>query len=138
MLLPKILRICGKRTEKGCLEFTGNVNSETGYGQMRFLGETRSVHRVAALFYGIIQRIDSPFLVLHSCDNKICFEEKHLRAGTQRENIKECIEKGRFGSKKSKYCRRGHLLFGDNLGKYKKQRTCKICANRRLRKHRSK
>lgn len=37
--------------------------------------------------------------VLHACDNPRCVNPDHLREGTQRENIADCIAKGRRGRK---------------------------------------
>lgn len=33
---------------------------------------------------------------MHICDNKKCVNPNHLKAGTQSENIKDCVDKGRY------------------------------------------
>jgi hypothetical protein len=35
-------------------------------------------------------------LVLHHCDRKICIEPRHLYAGTYKQNMGDCIRRGRF------------------------------------------
>lgn len=64
-----------------------------GYGQFRFQRRHRSAHRLAWEFtYGVIQ--DGLF-VLHGCDNRKCCRPTHLFLGTQKENIRDMIRKGR-------------------------------------------
>lgn len=32
----------------------------------------------------------------HSCDNRLCINPDHIRPGTQKDNMREAIERGRF------------------------------------------
>lgn len=63
-----------------------------GYGKFWTNGnKTVRSHRYAhAVSYG-----PTDLLVLHSCDNPICCNPKHLSAGTQLENRADCKAKGR-------------------------------------------
>lgn len=36
-------------------------------------------------------------VVMHLCDNKSCIEITHLKLGTQKDNVRDCINKGRRG-----------------------------------------
>lgn len=40
-----------------------------------------------------------PKVVMHTCDNPLCVNPEHLKAGTQSDNIKDCISKGRYISR---------------------------------------
>lgn len=70
-----------------------------GYGQFR-IGDTKvKAHRVAYfLRHGKLPLYNSkgvPLYVLHKCDNKLCCNPKHLFLGTQKDNIYDCMTKGR-------------------------------------------
>jgi DNA-binding CsgD family transcriptional regulator len=68
-----------------------------GYGQLtisRFSRGPLKAHRVAyALTHGAVP---AGACILHACDEPRCVNPRHLRAGTQRENIHESIQKGRW------------------------------------------
>lgn len=80
-----------------CWPWQGAASSD-GYGVVRLGrgGRRRLVyaHRLAyALAYGSPGRRQ----VLHRCDNPICVNPMHLRAGTQADNVRDMIAKGRAG-----------------------------------------
>jgi hypothetical protein len=68
-----------------------------GYGKVAAgrKGLSLLVHRAAAALW-LDFDIDSTLQVLHRCDKPACFNPEHLFVGTQRENIIDCINKGRF------------------------------------------
>lgn len=67
-----------------------------------------------AIFKGF--DIDSPLLALHSCDRPACWNPKHLRPGTTRDNVMDAIRKGHGVCQKLRVCRRGlHRLVGSNV-----------------------
>lgn len=56
----------------------------------------RFAHRYAyELTYGTIPESETEFVVMHTCDNPPCCNPRHLRLGTDRDNIHDCIAKGR-------------------------------------------
>lgn len=66
-----------------------------GYGKFYFRGSCWAAHRVSFVLAGNELTKDKP-CVLHRCDNKLCVNPNHLFAGTYRDNIMDCINKGRF------------------------------------------
>lgn len=81
-------------TESGCREWTLG-RSAAGYGRVGVLGRFLYAHRVSFEFH-IAALSDVAPTVRHRCDNPPCIEPSHLLAGTQLENIADCISAGRF------------------------------------------
>jgi hypothetical protein len=75
-----------------------------GYGVMRFDGRLQKVHRV------VLKLTDPSFVEsdrsLHRCDNRPCFNPRHLFKGTQSDNVNDCVLKGRANRAKGE---RQHL-----------------------------
>lgn len=65
----------------------------TGYGQVGLGGQTVLAHRLS---YRIHFEDPGESCVLHGCDNPSCVNPRHLRLGTQKENIVEASEKDRL------------------------------------------
>lgn len=78
----------------GCWIWQAVVGNR-GYGQVGYKGDHHAyVHRVSHTEF--IGPIPKGLYVLHSCDNKLCINPLHLRAGTQKENMADAIARGRF------------------------------------------
>ncbi len=83
----------------GCHEYTGSLTDE-GYGQININGQRWLVHRLMwTLKKGYITRDDK---VRHTCDNPPCMNIKHLRVGTQADNIQDAVRRGRLKGRVSK------------------------------------
>ena len=79
-------------TETGCAEWTGYRDGD-GYGIVRVGGKNKRAHRVSyTLSMG---PIPDGFHVLHRCDNPPCINPDHLFLGTNYDNVKDKISKGR-------------------------------------------
>ena len=79
---------------------TNGVNGDIGYGKFRAagIGKLVSAHRYALL--ATHGRLDDERFVLHSCDNKLCCNPRHLRLGTQADNVADMHARGRNGQPK--------------------------------------
>jgi hypothetical protein len=74
-----------------CWEWTGYTCH--GYGHLKMLGHTWKAHRFSyALHFG---GFPSHLKVLHKCDNTRCVKPDHLFLGTQADNIRDMVGKGR-------------------------------------------
>ena len=81
------------RSGDGCWEWQA-YRSRAGYGTFTYMGEVRLAHRIAwMLTHG---PIPEGMEVCHSCDNPACCRPDHLFLGTHRENMHDCLNKGRF------------------------------------------
>ena len=69
--------------------------NKAGYGRFRLNGEQRFAHRVAAWRAGIINNESENIVVRHKCDNPRCVNPAHLEAGTQADNVKDRVARGR-------------------------------------------
>lgn len=93
----RLLAYKSENSDTGCWEFSGRRNKD-GYGTFKYIEASGLAHRASWLiFNGPIPECN---YVLHRCDNRCCFNPKHLFLGTQLDNVKDCISKGRFHHQK--------------------------------------
>ena len=65
-----------------------------GYGHVEFQGEKHYTHR---LMYEFAKGpIPYGMLVCHTCDTPSCMNPDHLFLGTYKDNMQDCISKGRM------------------------------------------
>ena len=81
-----------------CIPFPG-CRTDAGYGLKHHEGKLRLAHRVAfVVSKGIAHEDIDGLVVRHECDNPACWNAEHLLIGTQSENIKDCVARGRHTS----------------------------------------
>ena len=82
-----------KSSVNNCWIWTG-LKDNDGYGWFRLNGMKRT-HRLSVELDG---RDPTGMYVLHTCDNPSCVNPEHLYVGTQKENVRDMIIRGRFHS----------------------------------------
>lgn len=82
-----------RNVETGCLEWTAYTDPK-GYGRTALVGTSEVlIHRISWLVH--VGAIPDELHVLHQCDNPPCFEPAHLFLGTNDDNVRDKMAKGR-------------------------------------------
>lgn len=123
-----------------CWLWKGQLDTNK-YGRFVINGKRVKANRAA---YQITRgSIPDGLCALHRCDNPPCVRPSHLWAGTQAENMRDMIKKGRNSNQNytKTHCIQGHKLSGWNLmlreSKIKTiRRQCRQCAYNRIREKR--
>ena len=82
--------------KNGCWVWDGPLGT-AGYGQTKYRSPSRGpefAHRLA--FATWVRPLNPGEYVLHHCDHKPCINPDHLCVGTQMDNIRDAIARGRF------------------------------------------
>ena len=79
-----------------CWMWDGPVHR--GYGQVQYRGTRRIVHRESYKYF--IGEIPDGLFCCHKCDRPGCFNPNHLFLGTAKDNMQDCVQKGRFNATK--------------------------------------
>lgn len=81
-----------KVLDNGCHVWLGSKTKKNGYGRIRIRGKLMVASRAV---WGETHGDPGKMRVLHKCDNPACVNLDHLFLGTQLDNVKDCVEKGR-------------------------------------------
>ena len=92
--LSPMARVINRSTPEpnsGCWLWVGATNGR--YPQIKIKKKNVYAHRIACeSVHGPIGELNA----LHKCDNTLCVNPDHLYIGTQKQNVKDCIDRGRF------------------------------------------
>lgn len=111
-----------------CWEWGGS--KVKGYGSFSHNSRTIQAHRF--IWQLINGPIDDGFNVLHRCDNPACVRPSHLFLGTQGDNVRDCIRKGRNSRNKRTHCPQGHPYSNENTYiDSRGKRGCRKCRSKR-------
>lgn len=89
-VLPRIM--ARTRLGPGCWQWTGPDNG-TGYARIGVGGGYAMAHRL--VFMANHGPIPPGMVVRHTCDNRRCVNPDHLVLGTQDDNVRDMVERGR-------------------------------------------
>lgn len=78
--------------ESGCWLWTGWKNPD-GYGKVRFQGRRLFAHRFS--YERVNGLVPHGLVVRHTCDQRSCVNPDHLVVGTQADNIRDMVSRGR-------------------------------------------
>jgi len=141
-LLPEYLKSCISVKDDSCWVWTGRVHVN-GHGII-YLPKTETrkrrdwwVHRV--VYEHLIRKLPSDIILHHKCKVKLCVNPEHLEETTNIDHPDNITKIQRD----QKFCKRGHLLEGNNLKiKYDarliQHRVCRRCSKVNMRAWRSK
>lgn len=100
------------RGDAECWPWLGGKHPQ-GYGRAHSNGRMRPAAQIAwELSNGTA--FPAGKLACHTCDNPPCVNPAHIWPGTQSENLKDCVAKGRHRSIPQAHCQRGHEMSGGN------------------------
>jgi hypothetical protein len=131
-----------KDPASGCWIWRAN-SAKHGYGRFTIKRNLKRpkhllAHRVSYYLYN--GEFDETLNICHKCDNPRCVNPSHLFAGTQADNIKDMIKKGRHLEQQKTHCKRGHEFTPENIywtGTNKKRRECLTCKRAQKRQWRA-
>jgi hypothetical protein len=125
-------------TPSGCVEWASTL-SEDGYGKavVGYRGHARPVRRYAhILTYEMWVGPVPPGLELdHLCRNRACVNPAHLEPVTRKVNVERgalprLMRDPSFRPEPKallEFCKHGHPMTGDNVGRNEKRRWCRAC-----------
>lgn len=79
----------------GCWIWLGAEHGSNRYGTIKADGRTMMAHRYSYMLHNGLSFIPSGLVVMHKCDIPLCVNPSHLRLGTQADNDRDKVSKGR-------------------------------------------
>ena len=121
-----------------CWNYSGHKRPN-GYAAIKLKGRITMVLAHRFSFQNFVMDIPENLLVLHKCDNRSCVNPSHLFLGTQKDNMDDMHNKGRFRhwNTRKPVCKNGHQFTIENtrLRCNGQKRTCIECSRAAWRRH---
>lgn len=92
MTLDDLLDRTAPIPDTGCMLWTGRLNHR-GYGVIDIAGKELRAHRLAKALSG--RPLAPNEIGRHTCDTRACINPVHIVPGSQAENVRDMVERGR-------------------------------------------
>lgn len=112
----------------GCHLWTGGIVGR-GYGTFN-IGNKKSIQAHRFAYQLNIGKLIDGMVIMHSCDTPCCVNPKHLKQGTQKDNVIDAVKKNRMKNphKNKTHCKYGHEFTKENTRWLTdKHRRCLTC-----------
>lgn len=132
---PKPFSYYTKTNEDGCWIWQSTI-AWRGYGLYSMNRKRLAAHRASWIIHK--GEIPDGLFVLHKCDVRTCVNPDHLFLGTQKDNMQDCIKKGRYSNGKldRNHCINGHEFTMLNTRFWNGARICKTCDAEKTKRYR--
>lgn len=106
------------KDSESCWEWKGGTIAD-GYGKFWLNGKNVAAHRIAwTLHYK--QKIPEGMHILHHCDNRLCCNHNHLYCGTNADNMRDMVKRGRSSINYPEKCVNNVRLYDEEVWLVKK------------------
>ena len=92
-LIDRVMRYVEFDTNGGCWLWRGATLGNAGYGNVPIKGRPTSASRASWIAH--FGDVPEGMVVCHKCDVRLCCNPSHLFLGSQAENVRDMVSKGR-------------------------------------------